>query len=101
MVYVTELTHHCIHKCLRVVGLGNCIIRNVDTDLLGRMNVKDLERRIVEDKQVHEIFVSLYKKSFTLINQSKSCEKISLYRSTNIASLMVCTINTEAKCIYI
>ena len=56
VVYVTELTHQCLHKCLRIVGLGNCIIRNVNTDMLGRMDVMDLERRIVEDKQVHELF---------------------------------------------
>ena len=60
MVYVTELTHRCLHNALRVLGLGHCIIRNVSTDMLGRMDLKDLERRIVEDKQVHELYVNLY-----------------------------------------
>ena len=35
-----------------MAGLGDCIVRNIKTDALGRMDVDDLERSVLQDKEV-------------------------------------------------
>jgi glutamate/tyrosine decarboxylase-like PLP-dependent enzyme len=50
VVYLSEQTHHCIPKALRVAGLGECVQRCVALDDRYRMVPSDLERMIAEDR---------------------------------------------------
>jgi aromatic-L-amino-acid/L-tryptophan decarboxylase len=49
-VYMTQQTHHCIHKALRVAGLGEIIIRYVSVTENDCMDTYILEKMILEDK---------------------------------------------------
>ncbi len=49
VAYLTDHTHHCIDKALRVAGLTGCIIRRVGVDASYRMDAADLERLISAD----------------------------------------------------
>lgn len=51
VVYVTELTHHCLRKGLHVAGMGESIIRYVPVDEGYRMNADALANCIEKDKQ--------------------------------------------------
>jgi aromatic-L-amino-acid decarboxylase len=50
VVYMTDQTHHCIHKALRIAGLGTCTIRNITRDKNDRMDTIHLSRQIAEDR---------------------------------------------------
>ena len=50
VVYLSEQTHHCVHKALRIAGLGQCIIRNIPLDQNFNIRVDDLEELIEKDK---------------------------------------------------
>ncbi|GAB4539789.1 MAG: aminotransferase class I/II-fold pyridoxal phosphate-dependent enzyme [Anaerolineae bacterium] len=51
VVYVTQHTHHCIHKALHVAGLGNCIRRVVRVDQAYRMDPLALSQAILADQK--------------------------------------------------
>jgi aromatic-L-amino-acid decarboxylase len=51
VVYMTQQVHHCIHKALRIAGLGNTIWRNIPLDASFRMDVERLEKQIQVDRQ--------------------------------------------------
>jgi aromatic-L-amino-acid decarboxylase len=51
VVYLTEHVHHCVHKALRVAGLGNCVQRKVDVDAAYRMHPAALAEEIETDKK--------------------------------------------------
>jgi glutamate/tyrosine decarboxylase-like PLP-dependent enzyme len=51
VVYVTEHTHHCIDKALRVAGLRSCLRRVVPVDKRFRMDSAALNEAIVADRQ--------------------------------------------------
>jgi len=51
VVYLTEHTHHCITKALRVAGLNGCIQRRVPVDSSYRMQAAALEDCIKSDRQ--------------------------------------------------
>lgn len=55
VVYLTEQTHHCVTKGLRVAGLGECIVRRVPIDDRFRMMPAALEAAIVEDKRAGRV----------------------------------------------
>ena len=50
VVYLTSQTHHCIEKSLRVLGLGECQVRQVPLDDRYRMRPDDLDRMILADR---------------------------------------------------
>jgi aromatic-L-amino-acid decarboxylase len=49
-IYMTEDAHHCIDKALRAAGLADCITRLVPMDSQFRMDVRALEKLLLEDK---------------------------------------------------
>jgi glutamate/tyrosine decarboxylase-like PLP-dependent enzyme len=51
VVYVSELTHHCLRKGLHVAGMGECIIRKIDVDDGYRIKPDALADCIENDKK--------------------------------------------------
>ncbi|CAH1228398.1 HDC [Branchiostoma lanceolatum] len=51
VVYVSELTHHCIRKALHTIGLGEAIVRDIPVDSRWKMDVKALETSVKNDVQ--------------------------------------------------
>lgn len=51
VVYLTDQTHHAIHKALRIAGLTEAIIREVPMDTEFRMQTTDLEYQIEADQK--------------------------------------------------
>ncbi len=51
VVYMTQLTHHCLKKGLHVAGMGECVIRYVAVDEGYRMKADALAECIEEDKK--------------------------------------------------
>ena len=50
VVYLTEQTHHCLTKGLRVAGLGECVQRRVPIDARFRMDAGRLDAAMAEDR---------------------------------------------------
>ena len=50
VVYLTEQTHHCVDKALRVAGLRECVVRRVPTDAASRMQPQALAQAIRADR---------------------------------------------------
>ena len=50
VVYMTEHTHHCVDKALRIAGMGNSIQRRVTEDDHYRMSAEALEKTIAADR---------------------------------------------------
>ena len=55
VVYLTGQAHHCVHKALRIAGLGECRIREVAMDGDRRMDPADLARSVEEDRSAGRI----------------------------------------------
>lgn len=51
VVYLTDQTHHAIHKALRIAGLTEAIIRKVPMDQEFQMQTADLESKIEADEK--------------------------------------------------
>lgn len=51
VVYLTDQTHHCIDKALRVAGLGGCVRRRIPTDGAHRMEPDALADAAREDRR--------------------------------------------------
>jgi len=49
VVYMTEHTHHCIHKALRISGLKDAIWREISVDDHHKMSIFDLRAQISAD----------------------------------------------------
>ncbi|MEX2600056.1 MAG: aminotransferase class V-fold PLP-dependent enzyme [Balneolaceae bacterium] len=49
VVYLTDQTHHCVDRALRISGMGSCVIRHIPTDDRMRMDPHRLEETIEED----------------------------------------------------
>ncbi|MCY4233950.1 MAG: aminotransferase class V-fold PLP-dependent enzyme [Bacteroidetes bacterium] len=50
VIYMTEHTHHCVDKALRIAGMGSSIRRRVAEDGRCRMSAEALEKTIAADK---------------------------------------------------
>ena len=50
VVYMTEHTHHCVDKGLRIAGLGRCLQHRIPVDKQYRMLPEALDARIRKDK---------------------------------------------------
>jgi glutamate/tyrosine decarboxylase-like PLP-dependent enzyme len=51
VVYLSEQTHHCIPKALRIAGLKECVLRYIPLDAHYRMQPEALEAAIQRDRQ--------------------------------------------------
>ena len=51
VVYLTEQTHHCVTKALRVAGLNECVLRYVPLDDRYRMRADALDSTIEADRR--------------------------------------------------
>jgi glutamate/tyrosine decarboxylase-like PLP-dependent enzyme len=51
VIYLSEQTHHCIHKALRIIGLEDAILRHIQVDARSRMKPEYLNQQIQEDKK--------------------------------------------------
>jgi glutamate/tyrosine decarboxylase-like PLP-dependent enzyme len=50
VIYLSPQTHHCIHKALRITGLEDVNIRNLELDDNSKIDSKKLSAQITEDK---------------------------------------------------
>ncbi len=50
VVYLTPQVHHCIHKALRIAGLGQAQVRHVPLDERFRMRPEALRQMVEEDR---------------------------------------------------
>ncbi len=55
VVYVTEQTHHCIDRALRIAGMGEAIQRQLPVDENFRMKTDQLEQAIQQDLQAGRV----------------------------------------------
>jgi len=51
VIYLSEQTHHCVHKALRIIGLEDVILRYIEVDDHSRMNPEDLDQKIHLDTE--------------------------------------------------
>nr|MBS0036866.1 aminotransferase class V-fold PLP-dependent enzyme [Saprospiraceae bacterium] len=51
VIYHTSQVHHCLHKAIRIAGLGDAIHRNIQTDSEYKMPLDQLEEFIAEDRK--------------------------------------------------
>ena len=51
VVYLSPQVHHCIHKALRIIGLEDVIIRELDLDVFWRIRTTELQKMIEADKK--------------------------------------------------
>lgn len=51
VVYASSHVHHCVDKALRIVGLGECVRREIGLDARYRMRPDALRRAIEEDRR--------------------------------------------------
>lgn len=49
-IYVTEQVHHCIHKAIRICGLGEAHTRFVPMKENFKMEISSLKKMVIEDK---------------------------------------------------
>lgn len=49
VIYLTKQVHHCVHKAIRIGGMGEAIIRYVPMDTRFKMNAKILSDMVTKD----------------------------------------------------
>ena len=49
VIYLTEQVHHCVHKAIRIGGMGEAIVRNVPMDKHFRMDANALTDMVEKD----------------------------------------------------
>lgn len=49
VIYLTEQVHHCVHKAIRIGGMGEAIVRNVPMDHRFRMDAGALAKMVETD----------------------------------------------------
>jgi len=52
VVYLSPQVHHCIHKALRIIGLEDVIIRELELDEFWRIKTNELKHHIEVDKKL-------------------------------------------------
>ncbi len=55
VVYLTEQTHHCLTRGLRVAGMKECVVRKIPVDDRYRMSAVQLEAAIQEDARAGRV----------------------------------------------
>ena len=51
VIYLTAQVHHCVHKAIRIAGLGEAQVRTIPMDARFRMDASILNSKIEEDKK--------------------------------------------------
>lgn len=51
VIYLSSQTHHCIHKSIRIIGLEDVVIREIELDDRGRIKSDFLEKSIKKDRE--------------------------------------------------
>ena len=51
VAYVSRDAHHCVEKALRFIGLGECVLRQVDVDEDRKMVITLLEQLLIKDEK--------------------------------------------------
>ena len=51
VIYLSAQVHHCIHKAIRIIGLEDIIIREVDLEEHYRIDSLKLNKQIIKDKE--------------------------------------------------
>lgn len=51
VVYMSKHTHHCVHKALRIIGLANVTVREIDLDSGNRIRPDHLKELVENDIQ--------------------------------------------------
>ena len=51
VVYLSPQTHHCIHKALKIIGLGDVLLRKIEVDHKSRMIPSRLKEAIEADRE--------------------------------------------------
>ena len=49
VIYGSEQMHHCLHKAIRISGLGECIFRNISLDNTYHIDINTLEHQLEKD----------------------------------------------------
>jgi aromatic-L-amino-acid/L-tryptophan decarboxylase len=51
VVYLSPQVHHCVHKALRIIGLEDVIIRELELDMFWRIKTEELKKHIEIDRK--------------------------------------------------
>lgn len=51
VIYLSPQVHHCIHKALRIIGLEDIVIRELELDAYSRIDAELLKKHIEVDKK--------------------------------------------------
>lgn len=51
VIYLSKQVHHCIQKAIRIIGLEDVIVREIEINEFSRLDTQDLKRKIVQDQQ--------------------------------------------------
>jgi len=51
VIYGSAQMHHCIHKAIRISGLSECIYREIPLEENFHLNIKALEKQLIEDTE--------------------------------------------------
>jgi aromatic-L-amino-acid/L-tryptophan decarboxylase len=51
VVYLSPQVHHCVHKALRIIGLEDIIIRELELDMFWRIQTEELKKHIEIDRK--------------------------------------------------
>jgi aromatic-L-amino-acid/L-tryptophan decarboxylase len=49
-IYLTKQAHHSVHKAIRIAGLGETYLREIDVDGYYRMDISQLKEQILADR---------------------------------------------------
>ncbi|PHR49560.1 MAG: L-2,4-diaminobutyrate decarboxylase [Fluviicola sp.] len=53
VVYMSKHTHHCVHKALRIIGLANVTVREIELDENNRIKPDHLKELIEKDIEIN------------------------------------------------
>ncbi|MEZ5057370.1 MAG: aminotransferase class V-fold PLP-dependent enzyme [Saprospiraceae bacterium] len=51
VIYLTEQVHHCVHKAIRIAGMGEAVLRNIPLDAHFRLDAEALKRQVFADRK--------------------------------------------------
>jgi len=49
VIYYSEQTHHCVNKAVKIIGLGDCQMRQIPLDDYYRMSVTAFKKQVLRD----------------------------------------------------
>jgi glutamate/tyrosine decarboxylase-like PLP-dependent enzyme len=51
VIYLTEQVHHCVHKAIRIAGMGEAVVRNIPLDAHFRLDAQALKQQVFADQK--------------------------------------------------